>query len=81
MAATFQPPYSTPIRDEREPLIDVAAVAVRLGMSEQWVRDHIERRHPKIPCVRLGAAVRFRPADIDRFIELQLNQPRPRRRR
>lgn len=53
---------------EPENLLTVAQVSKRLGMSKQWVRDHIDRRHPRIDVVRWGAAVRFRPSDIDRFI-------------
>src|SRR5215469_6945659 len=65
----------------REGLLTVAQVANRLGMSKQWVRDHIDRRHPKIDVIRWGSAVRFRPADIDRFILQHINAPRLRRRR
>jgi excisionase family DNA binding protein len=65
----------------RESLLTVAQVAKRLGMSKQWVRDHIDRRHPKIDVIRWGSAVRFRPADIDRFILQHINAPRLRRRR
>jgi|SRR5215472_18721062 len=65
----------------RESLLTVAQVAKRLGMSKQWVRDHIDRRNPKIDVIRWGSAVRFRPADIDRFILQHINAPRLRRRR
>ena len=64
-----------------ECLLTVAEVAKRLGMSKQWVRDHIDRRHPKIDVVRWGSAVRFRSSDIDRFILQHINAPRLRRRR
>ena len=64
----------------REFMLTVSDVAKRLGMSKQWVRDHIDRREPKIDVVRWGAAVRFRPSDIDRFILQHLNAPRRRRR-
>jgi hypothetical protein len=42
----------------RENLLTVIQVAKRLGMSPQWVRDHIDRRQPRIPCVRLGSSIR-----------------------
>lgn len=64
----------------RDALLTVSEVAKRLGMSEQWVRDHIDKREPKITVVRWGAAVRFRPSDIERFIIENLNAPRRRRR-
>jgi excisionase family DNA binding protein len=63
-----------------ERLLTVAEVANRLGMSQQWVRDHIDRRSPKIDVVRWGAAVRFRAADVDRFILEHVNAPRQRKR-
>jgi excisionase family DNA binding protein len=63
-----------------ERLLTVSEVANRLGMSQQWVRDHIDRRSPKIDVVRWGAAVRFRAADVDRFILEHVNAPRQRKR-
>ena len=48
--------------------------ARELCVSEAWVRDHVTgRRSPALPVVRLGgrkAVLRFRRADIDRFLEL-----------
>jgi excisionase family DNA binding protein len=72
-----------PTNDARghENLLTVSQVAQRLGMSKQWVRDHIDRRRPKIDVVRWGSAVRFRPSDVDRFIIQHVNAPRLRRRR
>lgn len=64
-----------------ENLLTVNEVATRLGMSKQWVRDHVDRRQPKIDVVRWGSAVRFRPSDVDRFIIQHVNAPRLRRRR
>jgi excisionase family DNA binding protein len=63
----------------RENLLTVTQVSKRLGMSQQWVRDHIERRLPRIPCVRLGSSIRFRPSDIDQFIDQQAMTPARRR--
>jgi hypothetical protein len=48
-------------------------VADRLGVTERWVRDHATRRSPKIPVVKLGSLLRFRPADIDAFVDGQLD--------
>jgi hypothetical protein len=50
-------------------------VATRLGVSKAWVRDHATRRNPRIPVVRFGerrAVLRFRPEDIEEFINLNL---------
>jgi excisionase family DNA binding protein len=75
------PALPFPPVSHRENLLTVAQVADRLGMSQQWIRDHVERRHPRIPCVRLGSSIRFRPSDIDQFIEQQSLVASWRRRR
>jgi len=54
-----------------EPLLTLADVARRLGVSVAWARDHATRRKPRIPVVRLGgkrALLRFRPQDVNQFI-------------
>jgi predicted DNA-binding transcriptional regulator AlpA len=44
-----------------------------LGVSVAWVLDHSNgRRRPNLPSVKMGKAVRFRPEDIDSFIEQHL---------
>jgi predicted DNA-binding transcriptional regulator AlpA len=56
-------------------LLTLDEVAAHLGMSRDWVRDHTTRRSPRIPAVRLGgrrAVLRFRPQDVQRFIDLHL---------
>lgn len=50
-----------------EPLWTVADVAQFLSMSPQWVYKHAELG--TLPCVRLGAALRFQPAEIRRYVE------------
>lgn len=50
-----------------ERLKDVAATAERLGTTERWVRRAVAER--RIPFVKVGRHVRFRPADLDAFIE------------
>jgi excisionase family DNA binding protein len=62
-------------------LLDVEEVAKRLNVSPQWVRDHSTRRFPRLRCVRLGSLLRFRPIDVDEFIEQQAQAPPWRRRR
>jgi excisionase family DNA binding protein len=49
-------------------LLTPQQVADRLGVSERWVRDHATRRSPRIPVVKLGALLRFRPADVEEFL-------------
>ncbi len=59
----------------RLPLLTLDQVAKTLGTSKAWVRDHATRRDPRIPCVRLGgkrALLRFRPQDVDAFIDKHL---------
>jgi hypothetical protein len=56
------------------PLLTAKDVARELCVSEAWVRDHVTgRREPPLPVIRLGdrkAVLRFRRADVDRFLEL-----------
>jgi excisionase family DNA binding protein len=66
----FQP-VSPPVT----PLLTLDQVAARLGVSREWVRDHATRRQPRIPVIRLGgrrALLRFRPEDVNKFIESNL---------
>ena len=56
-------------------LLTLDQVAKTLGTSKAWVRDHATRRDPRIPCVRLGgkrALLRFRPQDVEAFIDKHL---------
>ena len=56
-------------------LLSLGDVARMLGVSKAWVRDHATRRSPRIPVVRLGerrAVLRFRPMDIEQFINAHL---------
>jgi excisionase family DNA binding protein len=50
-------------------LLTANEVAEILHVSAAWVYDHADRKRPVIPSVRLGKAVRFRPADVQKFIE------------
>ena len=52
-------------------LLCAREVAERLGVSERWVRDHAIRRTPQLPVIKLGSLLRFRPADVDDFVERQ----------
>ena len=51
-------------------LLTVQEVAEMLHISCGWIRDHASgRRRPVLPTVKLGKSVRFRPEDVQRFIE------------
>jgi hypothetical protein len=45
---------------------DVARI---LNVSPAWVRDHATRKQPRIPALKLGKLLRFRPEDITLFLE------------
>jgi predicted DNA-binding transcriptional regulator AlpA len=60
-------------RHEHERLLNAVEVSTRLRVSERWVRDHATRRSPRLPVVKLGSLLRFRPEDVDRFIDKQRN--------
>jgi hypothetical protein len=55
--------------DTGRPLLTSKEVAVRLVVSEAWVRDHASgRRSPRLPCIVLGGLLRFRASDIEEFL-------------
>ncbi len=59
------------ISERPNSLLTLDDVAIHLGVSKAWVRDHATRRNPRIPVVRLGgkrAVLRFRSQDIESFI-------------
>lgn len=51
---------------DHEPLWTVAETARFLSMSKQWVYKHAELG--TLPCIRMGAALRFRPEAIRRYV-------------
>lgn len=50
-----------------EPLVDVEAIAERLGVDPSWVYDRARRGI--IPHIRLGRYVRFRVSDVDAWVD------------
>jgi len=56
------------------PLLTAKDLALELGVSQAWVRDHCTgRRSPALPVIRLGdrkAVLRFRRVDIENFLRL-----------
>lgn len=53
----------------QENLLDAKQVARKLKVSYGWIKDHATRKQPRLPCVRLGSLLRFRPQDIEEFIK------------
>ena len=54
-------------------LVTSAEAADRLGCSERMVRKLVQTR--QVPFVRVGRLVRFRPEDLDRYIEAHTVTP------
>ena len=74
------------VRPIVEPLWTPRQVAARLGVSIDWVHDHVSRKEPRLPVIRLGAknsrgrsVLRFRREDIEAFIEQQFERVTPKR--
>ena len=49
------------------PLLDIEAVAQRLGVGDRFVRRLVEEH--RIPYLKIGKYVRFDEADLQRWIE------------
>jgi predicted DNA-binding transcriptional regulator AlpA len=47
---------------------DVARI---LHVSAAWVRDHATRKQPRLPSVKVGKLLRFRPEEIEDWIQEQ----------
>ena len=50
-------------------LLGPSEVAKWLGVSSGWVRDHATRKAPRIRAVKVGKLLRFRPEDVEAFIQ------------
>jgi hypothetical protein len=64
-------PIQTANRSESQALLTVEAVAILLSVSPEWVRDHATRKQPRLPVIRVGKLLRFRPHEIERWIQEQ----------
>ena len=49
------------------PLLGPAEVAKWLGVSVAWVRDHATRKSPRLPAIKAGKLLRFRPCGCSRL--------------
>ena len=62
------PPASTrPTTSTRSALIDLPAVAERLGVNQRHIRRLVAER--RIPFVKWGHLLRFDPAEIDAWLD------------
>lgn len=50
------------------PLIDLPAVADRLGVTHRYVRRMVAEK--RIPVIKLGRLLRFEPAELENLIDL-----------
>lgn len=63
--------------NEREKLLlNEKEAAELLSMSTHFLRrDRISDRSAGIPFIRIGAAIRYRRSDLERWIEAGMNKP------
>jgi excisionase family DNA binding protein len=67
---------SSPLeRTALEPLLDVAAASVFLGVSRRQVHRLLKRN--ELPAVRVGKRTRFIPADLRAYLERHREGPGP----
>lgn len=57
-------------QDQPLGLLNIKKSADRLGTTERWMRRAVAER--RLPFVKVGRQVRFRPEDLDAYIERQL---------
>lgn len=62
-------PSSETIAGTGRALLDIAALAERLGVTERFVRRLVDER--RIPFLKIGRFIRFDPADVTVWIDEQ----------
>lgn len=67
------------IDKQTDEILDVRGLAAYLKVSEDWIYD--QRRQYGIPFIMVGGKLRFRKAEIDRWIEKQTVSPLPKVRK
>jgi hypothetical protein len=56
-------------------LLTPADVAQYLGVPISWVREHSSgRRHPQLPCFKVGKYWRYRQDEIDRWLKAPIKE-------
>ncbi len=66
---------STAVRTDRLPMMDLPAVAERLGVNQRHVRRLVAER--RIPFLKWGHLLRFDPAEIDAWLTTARVRPGP----
>ena len=66
---------STTVPTDRLPLMDLPALALRLGVNQRHVRRLVAER--RIPFLKWGHLLRFDPAEIDAWLNTARVRPGP----
>jgi len=51
-----------------ESLLSTEEVAKWLSVSPGWVREHVTRKNPRLPTLKVGKLLRFTSDDVREFI-------------
>ena len=49
-------------------LLDKNQAAALLGYSVWWVQEHVTRKEPRLPVVKIGRLTKFRRSDLREFV-------------
>lgn len=58
---------STTTKTERLPLMDLPAVAKRLGVNHRYVRRLVAER--RVPFIKFGHLLRFDPTEVEAWLD------------
>jgi predicted DNA-binding transcriptional regulator AlpA len=57
----------------RQALLNISQVADRLGITAKAAYGRLHRGSPFPPPIRIGASLRWRPEDVDRWLDAHLD--------
>jgi transcriptional regulator with XRE-family HTH domain len=72
LSTLFDVPTTSTISERNEALVNTAWVARNLGVSPEWVRN--QATTGALPAVRAGRGLRFRPSEVQAFIQRRSGQ-------
>ena len=55
----------------RETLLDVGEAAAFLRVPKSWIYARVEREGCDLPFYKVGRYLRFKPSELDRYLEMQ----------